>query len=132
MTNMKSKDITPALCIATGFLSLLSYIVTFSVAWGFFDQGYPNGLQVRNAALVSTVPLIFIMTLCFTCTLTLCCKDVWLDCCPGYDYQSSRAVFWLTVLSPLFMVLAGIFSAAGGIQFAVIAATFVSQRLLIT
>ena len=52
---MKSKDITPVLCVATGFFSFLSYIVTFSVAWGFFDQGYPNGVQVRNAALVSTV-----------------------------------------------------------------------------
>ena len=124
---MNNKDIIPALCTATGFLALLSYIVMFSVAWGFYDQGYPNGLQVRNAALVSTIPLFFIIVLCFTCSLAVCCKDVWLDCCPG-DHESSRAVFWLTLLSPLFMVLASIFAVAGGIQFAVIAATFVPKE----
>ena len=127
MFKVKNKDVTQSLCVATGFLALLSYTVMFSVAWGFYDQGYPNGVPIRNAALISTVPLFFIMILCLTCTLAVCCKDLWTECCPGHDYDRPKALFWLTLLSPLFMVSAGLFAIAGGVYFAVIAATFVPE-----
>ena len=125
---IRCKDAAPTLCMVTGFLALISYIVMFSVAWGFYDQGYPNGLQVRNAALVSTVPLFFIVAMCLTCTLTVCCKDMWTDCCSDSVSESSYAALWLALLSPIFMVLAGFFALVGGILFAVVAATFVPKE----
>lgn len=125
---IKFKDAAPTLCLVTGFVALVSYVVMFSVAWGFYDQGYPNGLQIRNAALVSTVPLFFILALCLTCTLTVCCKDFWAQACPSGIYDRSRATFCLALLSPLLMVFTGIFATVGGTLFAILAATFVPQN----
>ena len=125
----KFEKATPTLCVVFGFLALLSYIIMFSVAWGFYDQQYPNGGQVRDAALISTVPLIFIVAICLTCTLTVCSgKDYWTDCCTNPDMESTRPTFWLAILSPVFMALAGIFATIGGIMFAILAATFVPKE----
>ena len=108
-------------CTVFGFLALLSYTVMFIVAWSFYDQHYPNGGEVRDTALVSTVPLVFIVAICLTCTLTVCCKDRWTDCCPNQVTDSSKPTFWLATLSPVFMALAGIFAVVGAILFAVLA-----------
>ena len=124
----KFKEATPTLCAVFGFLALLSYLVMFSVAWSFYDQHYPNGGEVRDAALVSTVPLIFIVAVCLTCTSTVCCKDCWTDCCPNQDMESTRPTFWLATLSPVFMALAGIFAIVGGMMFAILAATFIPKE----
>ena len=123
----KVKEAIPTLCVVGGVSALVAYAVMFSVAWGFYDQGYPNGIPVRNAALVSTVPLFFIIIICSTCILTLCCKNLWMECCPSHSYNASEAVLWLSILSPIFMTLAGLFALVGAIMFAVIAATFVPQ-----
>ena len=125
---VKLKEATPTLCVVFGFLALLSYTVMFIVAWSFYDQHYPNGMEVRDAALVSTVPLIFIVAICFTCTLTACCKDCWTDCFPDQRTESNRPTFWLATLSPLFMALAGIFAVVGAIMFAILAARFVPKE----
>ena len=128
---VRFKDYMTTLCLVTGFLALLSYIVVFGVAWGFYDQGYPNGTPVRNAALVSTIPAFFIVLMCLTFILTICCQDFWTECCPNLvndRSSSSPAGFLLALLSPLFMVLAGVFALVGGAMFAVVGATFVPSE----
>lgn len=124
----KFQGATPTLCVVFGFLALLCYTVMFIVAWSFYDQHYPNGGEVRDAALVSTVPLVFIIAICLTCTLTVCCKDCWTDCCPSQDIESNRPTFWLATLNPMFMALAGIFAIVGAIMFAVLATKFVPKE----
>ena len=127
---MKLKEATPTLCVVFGFLALLSYAVMFILAWSFYDQHYPNGGEVKDAAFVSTIPLAFIVAICLTCTLSICCKDCLTDCCPAVDQrtESNRNTFLLAILSPVFMAFAGIFAVVGAIMFAVLATKFVPKE----
>ncbi len=125
---MKLKEATPTLCVVFGFLALLSYTVMFILAWSFYDQHYPNGGEVRDAAFISTVPLVFIVAICLICILSACCKDCWTNCCPDQCTENNRNTFCLATLSPVFMALAGIFAVVGAIMFAILAAKFVPKE----